>query len=692
MPKLTRTEDELHLALSGAVDFQGALAAVKSISGRRFDPDTKLWKFPLEPALAERILLTIKPSADQGLLNWVRGSRAEREQALTTSLPDDAPVLIPWGDRLYDYQRAGVSFLSRHPKAIVADDMGIGKTVQALSTVFESLMRYVNEEQGIDGQAVVHAGVGQEEPQEAPALQGLRDLAASGGNALGSRTWQETFLSWCVEKRKVEAGRNEASGNHGGTSEMRSSLPELPRTTPLLPAPVLVICPASALGVWPREASKWLGPEIPCVIIDGNSVKKREEQLKRGIKQHAICCVNWEQIRAQKITEEKVINHRDGTVSTQELIKWKMKQPLFSDTEWLAVIADEAHRAKNRKTAQSKGLYMLKAPVQLALTGTPLMNAPSELWSLLHWLYPEQYGRSDPNHPRTAYWRFHDEYTESYEGYGGSRVIIGVKNPDGLRFELKDRLVRRTKAQKLNLPEKTREIIPLTMNKAQAVAYADAETKFWLSIEQAIKEGDKDAKRFAADVLSGKKRIYEITNGASRVVRLRQILCTPALLGGVDDSAKLDAIVDSITDNSHQQHVVFTEFVEGANLLVARLRKKNIEAEAFTGEVSDTRVRTFYEDKFQAGNLDVLVGTLGAMRESITLTAANIVHFCEIAWVPGWNSQAEDRLHRVGQVNPVTVLRYMVENSVDTDKVAPTNQLKEMIVSDVIAMDEVRNV
>lgn len=609
MPKLTRTDDELHLALSGATDFQAALAAVKSVSGRRFDPESKLWKFPARPELAERLLLTVKPTADPSILAWVRASRAEREQELATQLPDDGKLLIPWAGNLYDFQRAAVAFMAEHNCVILADDMGLGKTLQALAAVREAALR----------------------------------------------------------KAELDLTR-----------------------------PKLIVCPNSAKGVWGREIAKWLGTAEPFQLVDAKVAKKRQAQIEQGIKDGGWVVVNYEQIRAQRHEKEVIVNHRDGSCSTR-IEKWyDLKQPLFAETDWLAVIADEAHRAKNRKAAQTIGLWSIDAPIKFALTGTPLMNSPDELWSLLKWLYPEQYGKSDPprgtkpGHHRTAFWAFHDQYTESYEGYGGGRIVIGVKNPDGLRFELKDRLIRRTKAQKLNIPEKTREHIPVKLNAGQQKVYDEAEGAFWLQVTQAISEGDKAAAKFAKEVLEGKKRIFEISNGASRTVRLRQVCSTPALLGGEDDSAKFDAIVDNVLDNSHQQHVVFTEFVESSNLLVARLRKKGVEAEAFTGEVTDTRIRTFYEDKFQSGNIDVLCGTLGAMRESITLTAANIVHFSERAWVPGWNEQAEDRLHRTGQVNPVTILIYEGIDTVDTQKVRPTNALKEIIVSSVIHKDQIQ--
>lgn len=615
MPKLTRTDDELHLSLSGAGDFQTALAQVKAITGRRFDPDSKLWKFPCDPAIAERIMFTVKPSVDAALLQWVSTSRSSREAELTTKLPEAGPLFIPWADKLYQFQRDAVAFIVDHPKVILADDMGLGKTLQTLSATAEFLIR---------------------------------------------------------------------------NDTVNTSLPRL------------VVCPNSAKGVWAREVLKWLGSNEPVVLVDATTPKKRQQQIEKGIKSGAWIVVNYEQIRTVKSEDDETIHHRDGSVSTRTKTTFALKQELFANTEWLAVVMDEAHRIKNRKASQTQGAWMLDAPLQLALTGTPLQNNPAELWSLLHWLFPDQYGRSTPGHRRTAYWAFHDEYTDSYEGYKGSKVVVGVKNPDALRFELKDRLIRRTKQDELDLPEKVRKYVPVTLGPAQRKVYAEAETAFWLGIEQTIIAGreptaskeDKtkasEAKKFAEAVLSGKKRIYEISNGASRVVRLRQVCSTPFLLGGLDDSAKLDACVETIMDNAHKPHVVFTEFVGTANVLCTRLRSKGLTCEAFTGETTDTRVRAVYEDRFQSGEIQVLVGTIPAMGEAVTLTAADTVHFIERSWVPAKNEQAEDRLWRNGQKNAVTVLIYEAIDTVDTSHVKVTNSLKEQIVSSVIKKNVIK--
>lgn len=603
MPTLRRVDGELELSLAGAANFADALARVRVISGRRFNGETKMWMFPDDPAVAEKIMLSIQPTADAALTGWVQASKDERDSELTTALPDDADLLIPWSDQLYDFQRAAVDFMAKHPRMLLADEMGTGKTVMALSAVYEHTLTHPD----------VHA-----------------DLS-----------------------------------------------------------PRLVVCPNSAKGVWRREIRKWLGKDEPCVVIDAATPAKRAAQLAAGVAAGAWVVVNYEQIRSVKYIEEQVVNHRDGSSSTLAHVRWKMKQPIFEETKWLAVIADECHRAKNPKAQVSRGLWRIEAPIQIAMSGTPVQNHPGELWSILRWLYPDQYHEQGRKHNGIAwaYWPFYDEYVEDYDS-GFGRVVVGVKNPDALRFELKNRLVRRTKADVLSLPEKVRETIPVTLSPKQRKAYTKAEKDFWLAIEQAAADGDKSAE----GVLTGQTRIFELANGAARTVRLRQVASTPALLGGEDDSAKLDAAVEIITDAQPKQFVVFSEFVDTVNILVARLRKKGLVAEAYTGEVTDTRLRTAYEDQFQVGDIDVLVGTIPAMGESVTLTAADTVLFLERSWVPARNEQAEDRLWRNGQKNQVTVLILEATDTVDDGRVKPTNITKEGIVAAIVKRDDVREV
>lgn len=613
MAKLTRVDGHLELDLKGHADFHMALEAAKAVPGRRFNGDKKVWEFPEDPLIAERMMVTVKPEMSHEVISWIKTAKAEKSKELVTPVPDDAELLVPWSTQrmdwqpagftgLYPFQRGVVEFMVNSKRCINASDMGTGKTLMALSAVTEYQIR-----------------------------RSLEDAA-------------------------YEADK-----------------------------PNLIICPRSVIGVWEREIRHWLNE--PVVLATGTNKAKRTAEIKAAIEDGSWLVINWEQLRTKK--ETKIKRTKIYHPVTKDFLRYHekktetkvMREPLLESTLWGAVIADEAHRAKNRKSLQTEGLWRVKnADLKFALSGTPLMNSPDELWPVLKWLYPDEY---------TSYWRFFDQYVDYYEGQYG-KIITGAKNPDALRFELGTRLVRRTKGEVLkDLPEKTRDFVPVKLNTKQRKLYEEAERQMWIEVEQAIKAGDKAAERFANTALNNPGGVYQLPNGASRMVRLQQIASTPALLGAEDDSAKLDAAEEIILDAQPKQFVVFSKFVGTCHIFVERLRKHGIRAEHYTGEV-ETENRTAIEDSFQAGEIDVIVGTIGAMKEGITLHAADTVVFLEREWTPAPNEQSEDRLHRVGQENAVTVLIIEAEDTVDTQKVTPTNLIKSLIVSSVINKDDVK--
>lgn len=602
---LKRNGDVLELNLSGlrGSEFMDAKAKVKDIPGKRFDWDRKLWILDAQPSVAERVLMTIQPEADAELHQWVREARTKETEELTTPLPEDADLLIPWADRqmpwqpevvndepfngLFPWQRAAVDLLAKERRAILADDMGLGKTLQAISAVEE---------------------------------------------------WR-----------------------------LRNKLPD-GVTVP--EGPKLVVAPNSVKGSWARELNRWL--ESPAVqIIDAGSAAARHNQLDRAIQDDAWCIVNWEQLR---IKREK-IKLRNGGTKTIKV----MKEPLFESTDWLAVIADEVHRAKNRKSLQTQGLWRIQAPVMFGLSGTPLMNSPDELWAILHWLYPQEY---------TSYWRFYEQYVDYWEGHFG-KVITGVKNPDALRFELKGRLVRRT-ASILGLKGRKRIRFPVKLNPKQQKLYDEAEKAMWLEVEKAVQEGDESAIKFAQAAAEGAtaSSLYRIPNGAARMIRLQQIIESPALLGGDDDSALMDDFVERYEDSRPETWVVACRFKESCNLLAGRLERKGARVGLYTGDV-DPKDRTELEDAFQRGEVDVIVGTLAALKEGITLTNGRLMYQLTRDFVPDNNEQFEARRDRLGQQQQVLVYIPQAEGTVAVDKVEPINRLKERIVRTVLPKDTI---
>lgn len=639
MSTLSLGDGQLELTFDSYRDFQPVADMVKAVPGRRFDGERKLWAFPDDPTVAERLMVTIKPDMDPALIDWMKRVKVERQKELLTPLPDDADIQVPWArarvpwqpekvgrpgeevpfNGLLSHQRVFVDLAAEKKRVLLADDMGLGKCAQSLSAVMEFFLRQSEIVGAVD--------------MPLDAFESAADMVA----------WAD-----------VQDG------------------------------PKLIIAPSTVKGTWGRELRLWLGQGIPHQVVDGTTFKARHNQLSEAIKGNAWAVVNWEQLRVKNETQTKktkIYDPMTGEVLRIAEVKKSvevMREPLFEKTAWITAIADEAHRAKNRKSLQTKGLWRVDAQMKMALTGTPLMNSPDELWPILKWLFPKEY---------TSYWRFFDQYVDYYEGQFG-KIITGVKNSDALRFELKDRLVRRTKDEVLDLPEKVRQYIPVTLGPKQRKLYEEAERQMWFEVEQAIKEGDQSAIDFAKAAMENPNGIYQVMNGAARTVRLRQILSSPALLGGEDDSAKLDSVENIIVDAQPKQMVVWTEFVGTTHLMVNRLEKHGIKAVAFTGELSPEQ-RTRIENDFQNGDIDVIIGTIAAMKEGITLTASNEQDWIERSWTPAVNEQGEDREHRIGQRHPVTIRIHEAEGTIDTQNVAVRNAIKEMIVSAVVKKDDV---
>jgi SNF2 family DNA or RNA helicase len=612
---LTKVGEALHLDISDCrgSDFQDARQKISDVPGRSFDWDTKIWSVPADAQSADRILKTIRPKADDELVQWVREQMMSHEESLTTPLPDDAELLIPWArqrmpwqpevvnDEEFNgalpYQRAAIDKMADTARAVLADDMGLGKTFEAISAVEE----------------------------------------------------------WRLRNPDVEDG------------------------------PKLVVCPASVKGTWKRELERWLPDDTPIHVIEGTYSKtkhmtadqRRQEAILAGIKENAWIIVNWEQLR---VTKEKVATKNGGRKTVKV-----MKEPLFEQTDWYACIADEAHRAKNKDAQQTHGLWRIAGHVMFALTGTPIMNSPDEIWAILRWLWPTEYHELGMRKNAVAYWTFYEDYVDYYEDHHKRKVITGVKNPDALRFILKDKLIRRT-ADILGLKGRKRITYQIPLNKGQQKLYDEAEVAMWLAVEKDVVEGNKDAIDFARAALEGGSaaNLLRIPNGGARTVRLRQIIENAALLGGADDSAGMDDFEQKFVDSNKEQWVVFCAFKESCDLLAERLRKKyGAAVGVYNGDVKPSD-RTELEDAFQRGELDVLIGTIDAMREGITLTGGRRQFWLSRAFVPAWNEQGEARCDRLGQQHLVLVYIAEAADTVASDKVAKINRLKESIVKTVL--------
>lgn len=325
-----------------------------------------------------------------------------------------------------------------------------------------------------------------------------------------------------------------------------------------------------------------------------------------------------------------------------------------------ALIVDEATRIKNRKTARTRTVWRLAEAIRYVwlLTGTPIHNQPGELWSLLHSLSPDYY---------SSYWRFVERYCV-VEDTGWGRQIVGVKDLDGLARELGPRMLRRTK-ELLHLPPLSFETVRVRLGGEQARIYRELETKL------------------ISEVSDG--NIIVTPSVLSQLTRLRQVACTPALIGGPDEAAKTETLLELLEDLAERHKVlVFTTFAQYVEWLFRRNDFLFYKAVRITGEDGDKdrweAVRQFQEDP----ECRVLIGTIGAMGEGLNLQAADVVIFLNKDWVPATNEQAVARAYRRGQEKPVHVISLEAANTVD-QHVEALLARKKGVISQVEAAEAV---
>lgn len=391
----------------------------------------------------------------------------------------------------------------------------------------------------------------------------------------------------------------------------------------------LVVAPLTTLdSTW-----KYHFEELTDLKVTVVNPKDRPASWNAFLSQGGVFCVHWEALRLM---------------------------PELSKLRWTHIIADEVHRAKNRKAQQTRMLKTFHTQFKSGLSGTPVVNRPDELWSILNWLYPNTY---------KSYWKFVNKYvdyvTEFQQGHRYTRVI-GPKNLDHLHEQIAPYFVRRRKKDVLkDLPDKYYTTVKVDLTPTQRRVYNQMRDTMiaWIGEHQ-------------DEVLPAPVVIAQLT-------RLQQFAVAYAEFGEggriklSEPSSKLDAL-EEILDETDEQVVVFSRFKQLINLLARRLDDRQEAYVALTGDTPQES-RAGLVDKFQRGKARVFIGTIGAGGVGITLHAASRVVFLDRDWSPALNIQAEDRLHRIGQKNAVQVIDIMARNTVDMGRQQRLNMKWEWI-------------
>ena len=365
----------------------------------------------------------------------------------------------------------------------------------------------------------------------------------------------------------------------------------------------LVVGPTSTLRTWAREAERF-APSLQVRTAHG---ARREEALEAP-PPGSIVLTSWSTLAL----------HADA----------------FAALPWATVVLDESQAIKNPSTRRSRSVRRLVAPFVLALSGTPVQNAPHELWALFDVIAPGLLGPARHFHVHTA--------VPMAEGDEAAA--------ERLRRRVSPLILRRTKEQVLpDLPPRTDVILPVVLTPEERDRYEAVRRSAQLAFT------DKKAKQDRARVLAA-------------LTRLRQLACHPRLVHpeAPAASAKVLATRRLLEERraAGEPVLVFSQFTQLLDLLVEELASGAFRLGRIDGRhTPDQRQATV--DAFQRGELDALLLSLQAAGTGLTLTEARCVVHLEPWWNPSVQDQATDRAHRIGQTQAVTAVHLIAEDTVE---------------------------
>jgi SNF2 family DNA or RNA helicase len=355
--------------------------------------------------------------------------------------------------------------------------------------------------------------------------------------------------------------------------------------------------------------------------------------------------------------------------------------PELSKINWLHIIADEVQKIKNRKAQVTTCLKSMKTKYKTAMSGTAADNNPQDLWSPLNWLWPKQWSSYNAYERKHVKVRYHNAGGPTYDNCQACllldkvtmhkqayKEVCGVAAVEELHEKIDPYYIRRTKEEVLkDLPEKYYTYLKVKLTPQQRKAYDQMAEHMlsWIGTHE-------DEPVAAPVVIAQLIRLQQFGVAYGELVKVRRKIPSSDppeyemvdTLKLTDPSSKLDAVMEIVEANPNESIVVFAQSKQVINLLGQRLDKAKISHGLLTGDTSQGSRGGLVKD-FQSGKLRVFAGTISAGGVGITLTRASTVIFVDRAWSPSANSQAEDRLHRIGQKSAVQVIILEAENTID---------------------------
>lgn len=444
------------------------------------------------------------------------------------------------------------------------------------------------------------------------------------------RPYQERGVAWLAEMADLRLGGVLADDMGLGKTIQVLALHLLRRGS----GPTLVVCPATLMSNWEREAAKFT-PGVDVFRYHGTG-RNLDEVVAAGADNDGIVVCTYG------------IARRDAS--------------LLAEVPWGLIVADEAQAIKNPLSRTARAMRTIPATARFALTGTPVENRLSDLWALLDWTTPGLLGKLDTFQREVA------TPIERERDEEATARLSAIVQPFLLRRRKTDPHIAP------DLPPKTETDHFVGLTVEQATLYK--------AVVEELKDDVEEA-----DGFDRKGLVLKL------LTALKQICNHPAQYLGQDTpltgrSGKLDAASDllSVIVDEGDAALVFTQYVHMGHLLTAHLDTLGLESQFLHGSVP-VKQREQMVDRFQAGDVPVFVISLKAGGTGLNLTRATHVFHYDRWWNPAVEDQASDRAWRIGQDRPVQVHRMVCEGTLE-ERIAKVLESKRSLADSVVVGGE----
>ncbi|REE98937.1 SNF2-related protein [Thermomonospora umbrina] len=456
------------------------------------------------------------------------------------------------------------------------------------------------------------------------------------------RPFQERGLSWLRFLDDLALGGILADSMGLGKTAQVLALLAMERAEGAEAAPTLLVVPMSLVGNWQREAAKFT-PKLRVYVHHGGG-RRRGEELAEAV------------ARADLVVTTYGTAARDAA--------------MLAEIAWARVVCDEAQALKNSGTRQARAVRGIPARTRIALTGTPVENHLTELWSIMEFANPGMLG------PRAA---FRERFAAPIEERGDGEAVAALRRVTG------PFVLRRLKTDKsiiTDLPEKHEIKVYCNLTAEQASLYqATVDDMLARIAELSGKATDEQAARRGL-VLATMARLKQVCNHPAHLLKDGSRL--PGRSGKLE---RLEGICAEIMEQG-EKALAFTQYAEFGSMLqpylAARLGRPVLWLHGGTPKRRrDELIQRFQED----AEPSVFLLSLKAAGTGLTLTAANHVIHIDRWWNPAVEDQATDRAFRIGQTKNVQVRKLLCVGTIE-ERVDEMIERKKALAESIVGTGE----